>query len=123
MLYAPPPPPVARLATIGEMPRYFLHISGPVTLRRRHRYIRISFNVVNRGADPHNMTIRRLSDGLVVGASGLVQPISRTHQAVTFAVTLPRGRYVLYCSLTTGGSHERRGMRTIFVVRRPRRHR
>jgi len=112
-------PALPRLITVGDTPRYYMHVSRNVRVRRGGKAIWVSFQVVNNGEDPHDATIRRASDGHVLKKSGLVQPISKTGHPTTLRIKLKPGRYILYCSLFTGGSHELRGMWTRFTVKKP----
>jgi uncharacterized cupredoxin-like copper-binding protein len=74
---------------------------------------RVSVELYNRGQDAHNLNIRRLRNGQPAGAA---EHVKLTQSGALHEATwkLPKGRYVLYCSLP---GHEQRGMRAVLTVR------
>jgi uncharacterized cupredoxin-like copper-binding protein len=74
---------------------------------------RVTVQLFNRGQDAHDLRIRRLRRGEVVGRSQGVRvtPSGTLHQATW---KLGPGRYELYCSLP---GHRHRGMHARILVR------
>jgi FtsP/CotA-like multicopper oxidase with cupredoxin domain len=72
---------------------------------------RLVLQARNIGQDDHDVTIRT-SAGRVVATTGVVRPGALG----TIRVRLPRGRYLLYCSIA---DHEALGMQAPLTVRRP----
>ncbi len=99
----PPPPPAHVLVFETEdrlSPSPGALPTGRVVLQTR-----------NIGEDDHDLTIRSAS-GRVVATTGGVHPGALG----TIRVRLPRGRYVLFCSIA---DHEALGMRAPLTARRP----
>lgn len=71
----------------------------------------VTFVVANAGADPHDFTIED-PDGHTVGAPVLLD----SKKGASVAVTLPPGRYRLYCSLFNG-AHAAAGMQRFVTAR------
>jgi FtsP/CotA-like multicopper oxidase with cupredoxin domain len=71
---------------------------------------RVVLQARNIGEDDHDLTIRT-SAGRVVATTGVVHP----GELGTIRVRLPRGHYLLYCSIA---DHEALGMRAPLTVRR-----
>jgi plastocyanin len=70
--------------------------------------------LVNQGEDPHQLALRRVSRGRLVGHTWSTPQIASGAQ-VTFHARLAPGRYRFWCPLT---SHTAKGMRgTLVVVR------
>jgi len=69
-----------------------------------------AIEMVNFGADPHNLVIRRLKDGAVLGNSGAVLSGARGE----IDLKLKPGKYVLYCSFA---NHEALGMSATLKVK------
>jgi hypothetical protein len=73
---------------------------------------KVSVELYNRGQDAHNLNIRRLRHGNPVGATEHVK-LTQSGSLNQASWKLPRGRYVLYCSLP---GHEQRGMKAVLTV-------
>lgn len=74
---------------------------------------RVVVQLWNRGQDAHDLRIRRLRHGVMVGGTqGVVVTQSGRLSQATWRLT--PGTYQLYCSMP---GHMRRGMRTRIVVR------
>ncbi len=118
VLHAPIPRSVQ--VTVDDRGRYRLSASRSIVRFRGHRGALIRFGLVNRGEDPHDLTVRRVRDGRIFGTSGVAGPIDPLVGPVRLKLRLPRGTYVLFCSIGAGtsSSHEVLGMRQRFVVRR-----
>jgi hypothetical protein len=74
---------------------------------------KVSVELYNRGQDAHNLNIRRLQNSQPVGAAKHVK-LTGSGNLSQASWKLPKGRYVLYCSLP---GHEQRGMRAVLNVR------
>jgi hypothetical protein len=72
---------------------------------------RVVLQARNIGQDDHDLSIRSAS-GRVLATTGVVHPGGLG----TIRVRLPRGRYVLFCSIA---DHEALGMRASLTARRP----
>ncbi len=74
---------------------------------------RVSVQLWNRGQDAHDLRIRRLSHGAMIGrAQGVV--VTQSGGLSQASWRLAPGRYELYCSLA---GHLKLGMHAVLVVR------
>lgn len=73
---------------------------------------RVTVQLWNRGQDAHDLRVRRVSHGRMIGAA---QGVAVTQSGALGSATwsLAPGRYELYCSLP---GHRMRGMHTTLVV-------
>ena len=103
----PPPLPLPTSLAVDEgeyvvVPSKRVVAAGPVT-----------FRIYNRGMDDHDLT---LVDGAGAGHTLYLAP----GESGSLQVTLPPGRFKLYCSLFAGtpSSHEALGMAAVVTARR-----
>lgn len=73
----------------------------------------VRFQLKNIGEDDHNIAIRRRA----ASATPTLSPVVGPGKLGTLTVTLPAGRYVIFCSLA---DHAARGMQGPFTVTRKR---
>ena len=77
--------------------------------RRTVRAGAVVVELVNRGEDAHDLTLRRVG-----GTRPYTLPVVQPGDHVDVEVRLRRGRYVLACTIA---DHAARGMRAVLVVR------
>jgi plastocyanin len=72
----------------------------------------VTIELANFGADPHNLVVKRVKDGTVIGSLGDVLGGSRAE----LTLNLKPGKYELYCSVA---NHEALGMQALLKVKAP----
>jgi uncharacterized cupredoxin-like copper-binding protein len=71
----------------------------------------VSFDVVNDGPTPHNLTVRTADDEILAKTPDL-----RRQESASLVAELSPGEYILFCSLA---GHESLGMRSSLTVEAP----
>lgn len=99
MLLAPPPSNVLVFAS-----EYRLNPSRNIVTAGKVR-----FQLKNIGEDDHDISVRRRRAGATATTSEVVRP----GRVGELTVTLPAGRYVVFCSIA---DHAARGMQGSFTV-------